>query len=117
MNTTPVYVLLVDDEDALVGILATQLTEQFGYVTRVLHDGREAIELLESGENPPSLVITDYDMPEVNGIELLQWITDRKMQVPVIVLTGAGTEHVATESLRLGAYDFLRKEHLDLQRL
>lgn len=117
MNTPPEYVLLVDDEDALVGILASQLTEQFGYVTRVLHDGREAIELLESSEPPPSLVITDYDMPEVNGIELLQWIMDRKLEIPVIVLTGAGTEDVATQSLRLGAYDYLRKEHVDLQRL
>jgi CheY-like chemotaxis protein len=107
----------VDDEDALVGILASQLTEQFGYVTRVLHDGREAIELFESGETPPSLVITDYDMPEVNGLELLQWIMDRKIEIPVIVLTGAGSENVAAQSLRLGAYDFLRKEHLDLQRL
>ncbi len=117
MSPTPIYVLLVDDEDALVGILASQLTEQFGYMTRVVHDGREAIELLENDRNLPSLIITDYDMPEVNGIELLQWVMERKLEIPVIVLTAAGSQDVATQSLRLGAYDFLRKEHLDLPRL
>jgi CheY-like chemotaxis protein len=86
-------------------------------VTRVVRDGREAIELLESGGNFPSLIITDYDMPEVNGIELLQWVMEHKLEIPVIVLTAAGSQDIATQSLRLGAYDFLRKEHLDLPRL
>jgi CheY-like chemotaxis protein len=117
MNTAPVYVLLVDDEDALVGILASQLTDQFGYVTRVVHDGQEAIDLLQRKESLPGLIITDYDMPNVNGIELTQWIVERKLGIPVIMLTAAGGGSIEAEALRAGVYDYLRKETLDLPRL
>jgi DNA-binding response OmpR family regulator len=117
MITEPLYVLLVDDEDALVGILASQLTDQFNYITRVVHDGQEAIDLLRSGNTLPSLVITDYDMPNVNGLELLQWIREHQPGIPVIMLTAAGGGTIESESLRGGAYDYLRKETLDLPRL
>ncbi len=117
MNTAPVYVLLVDDEDALVGILASQLTDQFGYVTRVAHDGQEAIDLLEKGDARPSLVISDYDMPNVNGLELVQWIKDHQLGIPVIMLTAAGSTAIEAEAVRAGVYDYLRKETLDLPRL
>jgi CheY-like chemotaxis protein len=117
MNTTPVYVLLVDDEDALVGILASQLTDQFGYVTRVVRDGQEAIDLLQGKVALPGLVITDYDMPNVNGLELTEWINERGLGIPVIMLTAAGGGTVESSALKAGVYDYLRKETLDLTRL
>lgn len=117
MSSPPVYVLLVDDEDALVGILASQLTDQFGYVTRVVRDGQEAIALLERKVALPSLIITDYDMPNVNGVELTEWIKERKLGIPVIMLTAAGGGSVEADALRAGVYDYLRKETLDLPRL
>lgn len=117
MNTTPVYVLLVDDEDALVGILASQLTDQFGYVTRVVRDGQEAIDLLQRQEALPGLIITDYDMPTVNGLELTEWINERRLDIPVIMLTAAGGGTIESQALQAGVYDYLRKETLDLTRL
>lgn len=117
MNTAPVYVLLVDDEDALVGILASQLTDQFGYVTRVVRDGQEAIDLLQSNDALPSLIITDYDMPNVNGLELTEWISERRLGIPVIMLTAAGGGTIESAALKAGVYDYLRKETLDLTRL
>jgi CheY-like chemotaxis protein len=117
MNPTPIYVLLVDDEDALVGILASQLTDQFGYVTRVVRDGQEAIELLQGKEALPGLIITDYDMPNVNGLELTEWINERRLGIPVIMLTAAGGGTIESSALQAGVYDYLRKETLDLTRL
>ncbi|MCU0452910.1 MAG: response regulator [Bacteroidetes bacterium] len=117
MNTEPVYILLVDDEDALVGILASQLTDQFGYVTRIVRDGQEAIDLLQQAGTLPSLIITDYDMPNVNGLELTEWVQERTLGIPVIMLTAAGGGTIESASLRAGVYDYVRKETLDLQRL
>lgn len=117
MTEPPLTILLVDDEEALVGILADQLSEQFGYVTKTVGNGQKAIDLLRSGGPLPAVIISDYDMPEVNGLELLAWVKKENLEVPVILLTAAGSDTVATEALRLGAYDYLRKEQLDLQRL
>lgn len=55
------------------------------------------------------LVLTDLRLPDGDGIEILQWIRDRKMAVPVIVMSGYGEIQSAVSAMKLGAEDFLEK--------
>ena len=56
-------------------------------------------------------------MPGMSGLNVLQRMHEQKMETPVIVLTAAGTETVAVEAMKLGAYDYIRKEHIDIHHL
>jgi len=110
-------ILIVDDDNFFVEIVASQLKEEFKYKTIVAHNGKEAQDLLLNGHNHFDIILTDYEMPEMTGLELLQWINQQKIEIPVVMLTAAGSELVAVEAMKTGAYDYVRKEHLDLQHL
>ena len=117
MEQTTLNILLVDDDEFFVDVVASQLQEEYRYKTTVARSGREAKKILEKGTNHFDMVLTDYDMPEMNGLDLLRWIQDQNLETPVVMLTAAGSEEVAVEAMKLGAYDYVRKEQLDLQHL
>jgi two-component system response regulator FixJ len=64
----------------------------------------EALPQLEDG-----CIVTDVRMPSISGIELLQRLHDKSVQIPVIVITGHGDVPLAVEAMKLGAVDFLEK--------
>lgn len=70
-------------------------------------NGKEGLKLLET-ENPDCIIV-DLNMPEMNGIEFLRQIKDRKIPVPVIVLTADIQEETRKECGELGAAAFLKK--------
>jgi DNA-binding NtrC family response regulator len=117
LEQTTLNILLVDDDEFFVDVVASQIQEEYRYKTTVARSGREAKELLEKGTNHYDMVLTDYDMPGMNGLDLLRWIHDQNLETPVVMLTAAGSEEVAVEAMKLGAYDYVRKEQLDLQHL
>lgn len=63
------------------------------------------------------LVLLDYQMPAMNGLELLPKIRKLNRSLPVIMLTGQGNEHIAVEAMKLGAHDYLRKDQLTVEAL
>ncbi len=117
MYQEPLSVLLVDDEATFVSLLAEQLREELGFTTTYVTSGREAIEILQKARRGFSVILLDYLMPEMTGLNVLQWMHEQKHETPVVILTAAGSEEVAVEAMKLGAYDYLRKEHIDIQRL
>jgi CheY-like chemotaxis protein len=117
VNKETLHILLVDDDDFFVSIVANQLDEEFKYKTTIAHDGREAKELLSKDKHKFDMIMTDYDMPNMNGLQLLRWIHESKIDIPVVMLTAAGTEEVAVEAMKSGAYDYVRKEQIDLYHL
>jgi DNA-binding NtrC family response regulator len=117
MYQEPLTVLLVDDEETFAGILAEQLREEYGFQTSFCTSGREAIEALQNARRGFDVVLLDYKMPDITGLNVLQWMHEQKNETPVVILTAAGSEAVAVEAMKLGAYDYLRKEHVDLARL
>lgn len=70
-------------------------------------DGKAALKVMETEK--PDCIIVDLNMPEMNGIEFLQHINERKISVPVIVLTADIQEETRIECERLGAAAFLKK--------
>jgi two-component system, NtrC family, response regulator HydG len=99
-------VLLVDDE-ANARAALKQLLESDGYEVDVASDGAAALERL--AELPPDIVVTDLDMPVMDGLRLLEALRERARELPVIVVTGAAEVRSAVVAMRAGAVDYLTK--------
>jgi DNA-binding NtrC family response regulator len=110
-------ILLVDDDEFFADIVANQLQDELKHHVTIARSGQEARCLLEKGSIHFDMILTDYYMPEMSGIDLLKWIHDHNLETPVVMLTAAGSDVVAVEAMKLGAYDYVRKEQLDLQHL
>lgn len=68
----------------------------------------EALDMLSSGCY--DCVVSDYDMPEMDGLDLLESIRDLQSDIPFILYTGKGSEEVASEAITAGVTDYLQKE-------
>lgn len=117
MGGEPLSILLVDDEGFFISLLASQLRDEYGYRTDTAFSGKEAIQKIGSARSYYDVVILDYLMPEVSGLNVLQRMHEQKNETPVVMLTAAGSETIAVEAMKLGAYDYVRKEHVDVHRL
>lgn len=115
-TTGRLSVLLVDDEGVYISLLAEQLRADYGFETAVAYSGIEAITTLRSQKHF-DVIVLDYKMPDIDGLGVLRWLYEQKNETPVIVLTAAGSEEVVAEAMKLGAYDYLRKEQLELSEL
>jgi DNA-binding response OmpR family regulator len=103
--------VLVVDDDPVIREVALATLNSAGFVAEGVANGAEALKTLE-GVGPWDLVLTDLDMPEVNGAELLRAIrnTEKTSAMPVIVLTGSSSERDhEVELIEAGANDYLRK--------
>jgi two-component system, NtrC family, response regulator HydG len=106
MATAKLRILVVDDEiGARMGL--SELLQAHGYQVDMAADGATALERL--AELPPDLVITDLDMPRMNGFELLSALRERHAEVPVLVATAATEIRSAVEAMRAGAADYITK--------
>jgi DNA-binding NtrC family response regulator len=99
-------VLIVDDEKNIRATLARGLRLS-GYRTEEAGNGVEALRILDDGGI--DLVVLDVQMPEMDGLELLGAMRDRRSSVPAIVLTAHGSIERAVHAVKLGAYDFIEK--------
>jgi sigma-B regulation protein RsbU (phosphoserine phosphatase) len=106
--------LVVDDEPSVRQSLATYL-EDSGFEVLEAQDGREGLEQIRS--HNPELVLCDLRMPGMDGLELLGKIASEQPDLPVIVVSGAGSMSDVVDALRLGASDYLVKPIVDLQVL
>ncbi|HWP82421.1 MAG TPA: response regulator [Bacteroidota bacterium] len=114
-NQNRISVLIVEDEDAFRMVLKEVLSLEGQFEVTDCDAGEKAIELLQKRQF--DIVLLDYKMPGLSGLNVLQWMYEQKLDTPVIMLTAAGSEHVAVEAMKLGAYDYLRKEHVDVDHI
>jgi DNA-binding response OmpR family regulator len=110
-------VLLVDDEASYVKVVALGLREEYGMEVFVASSGQEAIDSLSSQKDGFDVVVLDYRMPGLSGLDVLRWMNRFGVETPALMLTAAGSETIAVESMKLGAYDYCRKEDTDIQHL
>ena len=99
-------ILFVDDDADLRKIVNDQLTA-LGYVLEEAEDGNAALQKLEKGNY--DIMLLDINMPGKTGIDVLKFIKDKALKTRVIMLTGRVGFSVATDSLKLGAYDYITK--------
>ena len=98
--------LLVDDEAGYVAVLAKRLGRRNFEVTTAL-SGSEAIRILR--RDSFDLAVVDLKMEDMDGIEVLKVFKAMEPKMPVIILTGHGSETAAREGIQFGAYDYLIK--------
>ncbi len=79
--------LLVVEDEVEIGRLIARVAEKAGYSVTVLTDSTKFKEVFK--EFKPSVVTIDILMPEVDGIELIQWIGQLKSELPVVIISGA----------------------------
>ena len=105
-TTVPARILVIDDEEAArFGIRKALEKEQ--YLVELATNGQEALQKIR--EFSPQVVISDINMPQMDGITLLREMSSLEVPVPVILITAHGSEFVAAQGLRAGAYDYLAK--------
>jgi two-component system response regulator AtoC len=97
-------VLLVDDEPS-VRVALQELVEGRGWEPLVAPSGAQALDLLDRAD----AVVTDFSMPEMDGMELLRVIRERDQSLPVILLTARGSERLAVRAIKAGAYEYVPK--------
>jgi diguanylate cyclase (GGDEF)-like protein len=106
MNNPSIKILLVDDDPAILEILA-DLMAIFGHEYVTAKDGVEAIEKLK--QHFFHIVLTDMMMPGMDGMELLKYIYSNYPHMKVIVVTGYDRTFTYTDVIRAGASDFISK--------
>ena len=99
-------ILIVDDEPFNLDLLEQELTDQ-GYTIERANNGSEALKKAESFR--PELILLDYMMPDMNGLEVLKELRRRENHVPVVIVTAHGTIERAVQAMKEGAYDFVPK--------
>jgi putative nucleotidyltransferase with HDIG domain len=110
----PVYrVLVVDDEGQVRGLLRRFL-ESKGYCAAVAAGAAQALEALE--REPFDVVLSDVNMPEMNGMSLLKEIRAHYPEVAVLMLTGCEDVSMAVDAMKMGAFDYVLKP-FDLKAL
>lgn len=99
-------ILIVDDNIAMRRLL-TRFLEKEGYKIDTAENGKSAIEKIKNYK--PQLVLLDYQLPDKNGIEVLESIKQIDESIIVIILTAYGNVQNAVKAMKVGAYDFIEK--------
>ncbi|MGE5853425.1 MAG: sigma-54-dependent transcriptional regulator [Deltaproteobacteria bacterium] len=111
----PNKILIVDDEPFNLDLLEQELSD-LGYAVVRAETGAAALTQID--KIAPDLVLLDYLMPGMNGIEVLQTIRKTQNDLPIVMITAYGTIDLAVEAIKAGADDFITKpfdpEHLAL---
>ncbi|MCI0820923.1 MAG: response regulator, partial [Chloroflexi bacterium] len=102
----PIRVLVADDEPSIRQLLAATLALQ-GYEVTAARDGDEAKRLLE--REPFEVVITDYQMPGLNGIDVLRFAKLMNEGCQVVVITGRDGPGIQEKAIAYGAADYIQK--------
>lgn len=102
-----IQVLFVDDEESIQHLTKTYLEHKFDFSVDSASNGEEALERLEKKKY--DAILSDYNMPVMDGIELLKRIRAKKSKIPFIIFTGRGREEVAMDALNCGADFYMQK--------
>lgn len=101
---TSIYI--VDDEAAVLKAIS-QTVRSSGYQVSSFRSAEECLIIFQT--NSCDLVITDVNMPNIDGVSLLKKIKELNPLLPVLIMTGFGSIPLAVEAIKCGAYDFIEK--------
>ena len=101
-----IRVLIVDDEEELAKTIAERL-EIRGIHSQTVSVSDKAFDLIKS--QLPDIVVLDLMMPGIGGLGILKQIKSLERKIPVILLTGYGSNEMTIEGMNLGAFDYVLK--------
>ena len=101
-----VRILVVDDSQAMRDSVVRILSRE-KYRIQTATDGQEGLNV--ALENPPDLILLDLEMPQMTGMEVIDALSAKDMNIPVILMTSHGSEAIAVELFRKGAKNYLIK--------
>ncbi len=102
-------ILIIEDNHHIADFLADQVLPYLGYQAITAYSGEDALEILKNQHQHLSLVILDWQLPDMTGRDILKTMRDSNYALPAIILTGEGSEEIAINALRLGVEDYLIK--------
>ena len=99
-------ILIVEDDENTMAVIKEAL-DDYGYLTAVAHTGAEALGAINMFK--PHLVLTDHNMPDMTGLEMLKKLRSKENYVTVIFVSARADGEFVAQTLRMGADDFVRK--------
>jgi CheY-like chemotaxis protein len=102
---------LIVEDSPTQALIIRQRVLRCGFSVRLATNGQEALALVE--QELPTIVLTDLEMPIMDGLELVKQLTRRYDGLPVLVMTAKGSEEVAVQSLKAGAAGYVSKAKLE----
>ncbi|MFW5702118.1 MAG: PAS domain S-box protein, partial [Bacteroidota bacterium] len=107
-ENNPFKILVVEDDEEQLYVIRKILTDE-GFSVHGVIKGYDAINYIM--EFPNALMLLDYALPDINGLQVIESLLQLHNQVDFITMTAYGNEHVAVEMMKLGARDYLVKDH------
>jgi len=106
--------ILIADDDKNIRYAFKKTFETLAAIVFQAGTGKEALTIVE--KEKPDLIFLDVDMPELNGLEVIQHLKQNNNTIPIVVITGFGTMNTAIQAIQLGAYEYLTKP-LDIDKI
>ncbi|MBN1147224.1 MAG: EAL domain-containing protein [Anaerolineales bacterium] len=100
-------ILVVDDNRQLAEFIANFILPSLGYKAQAAYNGESALKIIRSSQ--PSLMLLDLELPDTTGLEILRTLQQEGYNIPAILCTAHGSEHIAADAFRLGVEDYLVK--------
>ena len=113
MDAQPV-ILIVEDDNGLNNLMQKTLRGE-GLAAESALNGKEAVSKILQNSN--MLMLLDYSLPDMNGLQLINELREKGCEIPFIVITGRGNEEIAVEMMKLGAKEYLIKDSNLLEML
>jgi DNA-binding NtrC family response regulator len=102
-------ILVVDDDQPLNAMICKYLGKQGFLNVKGCFSGEELFESIEKGTNP--IIIQDYELPGINGVDILKKVKSENPLSEFIFLSGQGSIDVAVEAIKQGAFDYIIKDN------
>jgi signal transduction histidine kinase len=109
--------ILIVEDNIIYTSLLSEIVEPFFGLPIIISDGNDALDYLKNAESIPSMIILDYNLPKISGIEIIKALNKTNRNYPIIFLTAEGGTAIAVEAMKRGAIDFLEKGQFKLKDL
>jgi DNA-binding NtrC family response regulator len=100
------HILIIDDDPAVRDVLEETLTQE-GYSVSLAGDGAAGLQLAK--DHPTQIAITDYQLPDIDGLDIIDRLSRLDAKIIPIMMTGFGTIQTAVRAMKAGAFDFITK--------
>lgn len=115
MELKKLNILIVDDSQTFRKVLKETLENTSKFLCAECESGEEALAIIKTQKY--DIIILDYLLTGITGLDVLKEMKVKNIVIPVLMLTAQGSQDFAIEAMKLGAYDYIRKEYIDLNHL